>query len=477
VTVVRRPGRLDSSTSDVLGRDQYPCNGLNKIRGFATDSTGVYSGPAVLPGTVCQSFGPDPDLWRLPQGNMTTRTTRAGRGHGFARLSEWSEYKHTLLKHYLRVWCYKLGAFHRELAFVDTCAGAGKYDDGSSGSPLIAASYNEDRAMVDRGTAMTVYAFETDCDVFPDLVENLSSYTSRTPPRAYASSASFFDNPQPVLDVTRGVPTLFFIDPYGTEEVTWDHLRPVITNGNRPSTELLVRIDPTMLARYAGWVSRQSRTPTPVRGAAAFARLLERLNIDTEQIAFEAVSDGWHPTKYALLSQYLELYTTHFKHVQVVPIRATYGAAPKYMMVHATDSAHGAAHLNDVVSTLEDRLFTTTETRKEAAIGQGSLFGPPQRPPRYTPMELDRETYAIIERLKQTSFIDLRAGLAAYFGPDFRERDHKAAVKRLIEAGRIETVTRHTTLEANTGLRVKRSPSGKPGIDPKADRRAVVRRP
>jgi len=254
------------------------------------------------------------------------------------------------------------------------------------------------------------------------------------------------------------MPTLFFIDPFGTEEITWDRLRPVITDGNRVSTELLVRIDPTMLARYAGWVRRQSRTQTPVRGAAAFARLLERLNVDTEQIGVEAtIRDGSQSAKNAFLSQYLELYTSSFQYVQVVPIRASYAAAPKYMIVHATDNAHGAAHLNDVASKLEDTLYTTTEERKDAAIGQGSLFGPPQRSPRYSQAQLDHETYALIERLKRPAFIDLRAELAAYFGPEFREKDHKGAVKRLIEAGRVEAVGHVTTFEANTVLRIKPS--------------------
>ncbi len=52
---------------------------------------------------------------------------RHGRGHGFAQVLEWSKYKHELLAKYLRVWCYKLGSQHHELAFVDTHAGAGKY--------------------------------------------------------------------------------------------------------------------------------------------------------------------------------------------------------------------------------------------------------------------------------------------------------------------------------------------------------------
>lgn len=387
---------------------------------------------------------------------MAVKMTRAGRGHGFAEVLKWSEYKHELLKHYLHVWCYKLGKFSPELAFVDTCAGAGKYDDGKDGSPLIAAKYNDDPGMVSRGTGVTVYAFETDPEVFPQLVTNLQPFTSRKPPRAHVSSDSFFDNPRPVLDATRSVPSLFFIDPYGTEEVTWDRLRPVITDADRASTELLVRIDPTLLARYAGWVRRQSRTATPVRGAAGFARLLERLNVDTQRIALEASTDRWQPSKYELFEQYLQLYTKHFRFVQVVPIRESYDAAPKYMIVHASQSPHGAAHLNDVVCRLDDEQFTSDYEREQTETAQVSLFGPPPRPPRYSKLELVEQTFAFIDASGQMAFIDLRANLAGSFGPFFREKDHKEAVKRLMEAGRVETVGGTATLKSNTILRIKR---------------------
>ncbi|MEX2179338.1 MAG: three-Cys-motif partner protein TcmP [Gemmatimonadaceae bacterium] len=390
---------------------------------------------------------------------MATKTTRAGRGHGFTQVLEWSAYKHKLLSNYLHVWCYKLGAFNHELAFVDTCAGAGKYEDEKDGSPLIAAKFNGEKAMVQRGTGITVYAFETDGDIYPQLVTNLAPYTAPKPPRAHVSNTSFFENPRPVLDATREVPTLFLIDPFGTVAVTKDHLHPLLTHADRASTEVLVRIDPTMLARFAGWVRRQSRSSTPVPCAASFARLLERLNIDTEQIAEEGSLEGWglQQDKYELLEQYLRLYTNRFHYVQVVPIRASYQAAPKYMLVHGSDSAHGAAHLNDCVSTLEDRLFTATYERRERETGQGSLFGPPQRAPRYSEADLDAQTFAFLEACGgDMEFIELRAGLAMHFGPDFREKHHRGAVKRLIEAGRVESLGGGAAPESDTILRVRR---------------------
>jgi three-Cys-motif partner protein len=369
---------------------------------------------------------------------------------------EWSRYKHQLLEKYLRVWCYKLGSFHRELAFVDTHGGAGKYDDGKDGSPLIAAKYNGDKAMMERGTGMTVHAFETEPEIARQLRGNLGPYLSQTPPRAFVYEESFFSNPAPVVNATRSVPTLFFVDPFKTVEVTADQLRPLLTDTHRASTEVLVRIDPTMLARFAGQMRKAVRNGATVDQAGGFARLLERLNIDTELIAEEAADDSFLPQdKYELLEQYLRLYTNRFAFVQVVPVRANYDAAPKYMIVHGTDSAHGAAHLNDIVSTLEDGLFTETYERRDLAMGQVGLFGPPQRPPSFSYSNLDAQALALIGRNPATQFIDVRAELARSFGPAFREKDHKASVKRLLKSGRIEVIGDATGLIPRTLLRVK----------------------
>jgi three-Cys-motif partner protein len=378
---------------------------------------------------------------------------RAGRGHDFSQVLEWSAYKHILLEHYLKVWCYKLGSAWRELAFVDTCAGAGKYEDGKPGSPLIAARFNDDPGMASRGTGITVYAFETGKEFYPELVANLRPYATRTPPRAVCSNESFFDHPEPILKATRALPTLFFVDPFGTDEVAVDRLAPIVNDKGRASTELLVRIDPTLLARYAGWVRRQSRSQEPVRNAAGFERLLKRLNVDTEQIAEEAADPDNEPQdKYELLDQYLQFFSNRFRYVQVVRIRARFDAEPKYVMVHATNSPHGAAHFNDVVSKIEDGLFADAEDHKSG--GQFSLLGP-LPPPRPSPKQLDTATYTVNERLGTTEFIEVRAELVSVFGPSFRETDHKKSVKRLADAGRIQVGGQ---LKAKTPLRITPAP-------------------
>jgi hypothetical protein len=219
-----------------------------------------------------------------------------------------------------------------------------------------------------------------------------------------------------------------------------------------------VRIDPTMLARFAGQARKEIRDGGDCHGGA-WGNLLERLNIDTELIVEEANCEVMPQDKYDLLKQYLRMYTDRFRFVQVVPVRADYTHAPKYMLVHGTDSEHGAAHLNDAVSLLEETLYTETYERRDLEVGQHSMFGPPQRPPRFSVGQLDSATLCLITAKWGISVIEVRAALAMQFGPFFREMHHHASVKRLIAADTISIVGNGKTVEPNTVLQIRQTPS------------------
>jgi three-Cys-motif partner protein len=384
---------------------------------------------------------------------MAGKEGRGGRGHGFSQVLPWSEYKHELLKKYLHVWCSKLGYISNELAFVDTCAGAGVYGDGHDGSPLIAARWNEHPMLRKRGTRITVHAFETDPENAAALRQNLAPWLEMLPPRAHVYERSFFDDMGEVLFQTRSMPTLFFLDPFGITDITADRLRPLLNDKNRESTEVLVRADPTMLARFAGWLRRAKRTAADERYAESFKRLLQRLNVDTEGLTSADDMTEVGPTKHRLFAQYLQLFVDRFEYVQLVPVRANYWAEPKYFLIHGTDSPHGAAHINDVVSTTEDDLYTSTESRKDKESGQVTLFEPEREPPRYRRQQLQAAALAYLRNRGQAKFIEVRAELARLFGPDFREKDHKSVVRALVDNGDVGLATgdkldQHSVLRA-----------------------------
>jgi len=264
------------------------------------------------------------------------------------------------------------------------------------------------------------------------------------PPRAFVYESSFEDAMPAILERTRNVPTLFFIDPCGTKDITAEKLRPLLEQRDRAATEILLRIDPGMLSRFAGWVKAAERDAKKQKISAKMRTLLSQFNIDVDAIA---ASDD-QPEKDELLGQYLGLFNQRFKYVQLVPIRAHYFDAPKYYLVHGTDSPDGCAKVNDILSTTEDELFEVTAV--EAAAGQEFLFAP-IRTPRVTIRDAKDFVLELLGRNGLTTFVEVCAELSKRFGPDLREKDHKKAVKELVTDQRVlrgdsGAITRKTAL-------------------------------
>lgn len=352
----------------------------------------------------------------------------------FSKPLEWSVWKHQTLEKYLRIWIYKLGSAHRRLAFIDTNAGAGRYEDGSKGSPIIAAEWNG-KAVGSQTVWLDVHACEVRDAERNQLKKNLEFWTQLQPPRAFIYESPFWEVLAEIVDVTRATPSLFFVDPYSVTDVAFDKLGPLLDDRKRASTEVLVRVDPVMFCRMTGWLEDRERSPRSARAAASFRNLLTKFNIDPEAIS-AAKQDGQYPEQSELLAKYLERFRNRFRWVQLIPIRPSYWAAPKYYLVHGTDSAHGAAFINDAVSTNEDSLYEDTVEADDRRIGQLALFGA-ERKPRSSLAALRDTAREILSAapMNSLSFVELRARLAIVFGSEFREKHHKAAVNALIGSG------------------------------------------
>ncbi len=198
-----------------------------------------------------------------------------------------------ILKKYLQVWLYKLSSRHKKLAFVDGFAGAGKYESGGEeGSPVIAAKWNDDPVLQKKGASLTVHACELDSDSAAELQKNLS----RWPSQVY--NAPFVDVMPQILELTKNIPTIFFIDPCGTKEIVIPKLQPLLDQ-KRESLELFVRIDPIMFARFAGWVKKRENGGAKRPAQKKFRELLQQLNVNVD--AIEASED--QPEMSELLAQ------------------------------------------------------------------------------------------------------------------------------------------------------------------------------
>jgi three-Cys-motif partner protein len=392
----------------------------------------------------------------------------------FGEMKDWAHWKHEILSKYLRIWVSHLQSRHKELVFVDACAGAGSYGTGEVGSPVIAARLN-DSCLRDNGKRLLVLAFEEHEDLAKELAVQMTPWSSRTPPEAVVYDTPFQHHLEAVVGATRNTPTLFFIDPCGLEGIQAHELAPLLEKDpKRQSTEVLLRIDPGLLARAAGFAREKPRADAEKKKAEGFVRLLKRCNISDEMIeSLRAEEVGEQSAiKDKLLLEYAGLFETRFRWVQMIPIRDDYWSPPKYYLLHGTDHEDGAAKINDVVSTTEDSLFVATENREPSLfpVTEAERTRDRENLPRAT---IEQCANAIIEILRydghdgiQLRFSTVRAHLAMRFGSDLREQDHRQAVRVLRDRGWL--TTDENAISKTTWLTLV--PAEERGTRPKSDR-------
>ena len=355
----------------------------------------------------------------------------------FEGVKPWSYYKHEILKKYLRVWANKLGRYHRDLYFVDTHAGAGAYDTGEPGSPLLALQLNDDAGIRRSGARITVVACEADETNYQKLRTSLRPWLAGNAPRAITLQGTFAIYLETIVEFTWAQPTLYFLDSFGMADLSLDALFPILEARERRK-EIVLRLDHTMFARWAGWLEERPRSERATRTAARFAKLVEEFRVDS--IGAKSLKSEGHPdASHALMRGYVEAFMERFTWVNLIPIRASFDGAPRYYLLHATDSDHGCALMNDVVSTTRDQLFQRTEESKRTGSSQGDFFAPADLPTPGTssPLALDRCIQRILSEAGPQQWITVRAELSATLGPEFRDKHHKASLRRLMNDARV----------------------------------------
>jgi hypothetical protein len=90
----------------------------------------------------------------------------------FKEKKGWSKYKDLILGYYLTPYLEKVKRLGRPICVIDCCAGPGRFDDGSEGSPLIIAKHIE--VLYKRGTAIKGLFLENKRNSLPGLKQILN---------------------------------------------------------------------------------------------------------------------------------------------------------------------------------------------------------------------------------------------------------------------------------------------------------------
>jgi len=158
--------------------------------------------------------------------------------------------KHAVLRNYLTPWAAKVGYSSTEhrVAIADCHAGAGRYADGSPGSPAIIADLAGQPGLQQR--QVEAYFIERDEANYAQLQTVLEEDAVGIKWQAWQGKVE--EHLGDLLELTRPVPLFLFLDPFG-HGLSLDRIVAAIdSRRDCPATEALIRIDAAAVYRTRG---------------------------------------------------------------------------------------------------------------------------------------------------------------------------------------------------------------------------------
>jgi three-Cys-motif partner protein len=163
----------------------------------------------------------------------------------FAGKRSWSRLKDRTLGDYLPPYLAKVAKRRRRIVIVDAFAGAGKFDDGTAGSPLIICQAAEKHA---KGRYDAVF-INKDRGSHTKLSHLLSRWVEAGSVVTLRGSAEEWLKD---LGTQLGDRTVFlYMDPFGLKGCEFSILQPFLDRDRRYSTEILTSLDAGAIHRLA----------------------------------------------------------------------------------------------------------------------------------------------------------------------------------------------------------------------------------
>ena len=163
----------------------------------------------------------------------------------------WSQIKHQILGNYLSLFLGKLGLTRRPVYYVAGFAGPGRLEDGSEGSPLLAARLATEPRQKSRAGLLHCINVEAVASTFANLEQVTAPYVKGG---LVANHHGRFEDLLPKILRSIGDATaFFFIDPFGTKGAEIETLKCIASRTGK--SEVLVRYDDTRVKRLISWAA------------------------------------------------------------------------------------------------------------------------------------------------------------------------------------------------------------------------------
>ena len=197
----------------------------------------------------------------------------------FDEFGSHTRFKHLVLQTYFDAWNRKLllrPAAGSMVLYVDACAGRGMDEQGNAGSPVLVAKAAAMAAaqlseMRQERVDIRVIAIEQDESCFAALEHNLAPFGER----ARALRGTLSDHLGAIDREFHGVPTLFFIDPFGVKSLDGGVVRRALAGDRREA--LIYFADQAALRHFGAATSDMTKPEKQLAALTAELTLFPEL--------------------------------------------------------------------------------------------------------------------------------------------------------------------------------------------------------
>jgi len=364
----------------------------------------------------------------------------------FRRIRPWQWIKHSIFTQYLYVWAMKVGSAPRTKTIwvIDAFAGSGGFtdeitgekDEGSSvKAALFCKQYNGRPDKRAAGKHVRLICIERDPENYNKLKARLSSFDF-----VEVLLGEFGEHADEVIALIGTDPALILLDPIGVKSIDAETCRRLLHR--RGKTDAFVNVQFSVVHRTRGQLLPHGEPNPEVQGSAASVRNIDAFFGDDEwrkRIAINGKSAKEQEAEYLRL--YFEsVVGPGFSCKHAYPVSARYGGKPKYYLVHIADHPDADWLINDLLATVESRLYIVSAQRDHP----GALAGFFEEDNKQRLLGLRRDLGAAALKLlaerptRSASYQEICLELRPRFFGRLKEGDYSKAIKELLTERRLE---------------------------------------
>lgn len=353
----------------------------------------------------------------------------------FKQKRAWSKYKDFILNYYLTPYIAKVKILGRPILLVDCCAGPGKFEDGSEGSPLIIARHIAKNNQ--KGVKIKGLFLEKNKKYYNNLQNNIQPYGNCIEV-IHTDFTNYLDI---ISQMTQKNTVFLYIDPYGIKELPFEELSKIYEQIKKhvASVEVLINFNSPGFVR-CGLVAlkMESKYSSPELTDDFFEEPLSNIQgMTSQQMDIIAGGDYWKEViaddnlsfvekEQKITEIYMKQMAKYYSIVCNFPIKEKYYHIPKYRLIYGTRHPDGILLMNDI-------MYKAREQFLKNEFADGKLFDIRPDEEQKDPLAFTKKLYEIVKMKEPVSRKDVKLIAMKEFFCRYNSGDYSKAVTNLLK--------------------------------------------